>query len=496
LTPIDWILELVGPRYRLYVWFFRLMPPGLVSRLGYLRALRAAELARRRVPAYREFLTERGIGGSHVAEFDVPETDKSSYIKRYSMEDRCLRGRLPRLATTIDESSGSTGTPHNWIRSNEERHATHIFISHFARYCYGDDPWITINAFSMGAWATGVNMGVALQSRSIVKCTGPDVDKVLRTIDVLGTGPRYLVCGYPPFLKRLVDESQSRGFPLGDYRLMALLGGEGNSEGLRDYLSPWFAPIYSGYGATDLEIGIGGETPISLAIRRLAYGNAGARKLLFGDDSRLPMVFQYNPLMHHVEVNESGELVFTISRKNILSPRIRYNIHDAGGLASYPAMLERLRSLGIEQEDLVVGAARQPLRLPFMWLYGRKDSTVSVMGANIYPEDVEQCLYAVPKLAAVTHSFMLLAREDVDGGTRPVFAFEVNEPLPDAEKEQVAAALIENLHNLNTDFRQAMEEYESAVRPVIEFCMRGEGPFAQDEGKIKQTRIITTSAVR
>ena len=68
------------------------------------------------------------------------------------------------MDVATDESSGSTGTPYNWVRSLQERRASHQFVSHFARYGFGDEPWITINAFSMGAWATGINMGIALAS--------------------------------------------------------------------------------------------------------------------------------------------------------------------------------------------------------------------------------------------------------------------------------------------------------------------------------------------
>jgi phenylacetate-CoA ligase len=158
-------------------------------------------------------------------------------VRPFSIDSRCVDGVLGLVGTGIDESSGSTGVPFNWVRSTEERHASHVLISHFARYCYGDKPWITINAFSMGAWATGVNMGVALAANGMVKNTGPDAEKVLHTLHVFGSSHRYLVCGYPPFLKQLVDLARYRGVALEQYRLMALLGGEGNSEGLRDYLS-------------------------------------------------------------------------------------------------------------------------------------------------------------------------------------------------------------------------------------------------------------------
>ena len=124
---------------------------------------------------------------------------------------------------TIDESSGSTGTPYNWVRSGLERHQSHIFISYFAQYCYGTQPYVTINAFSMGAWATGINMGVAMARHGIVKCTGPDVEKILHTLRFFGPSYRYLIAGYPPFLKHLIDAAEAQRFPFEEFDLRALV---------------------------------------------------------------------------------------------------------------------------------------------------------------------------------------------------------------------------------------------------------------------------------
>ncbi len=271
LLPSDLLLRVMGPKYLLFYWFFKLAPPSVVAWLARLRAIRAVDRAARRVPAYRAFLHASGIDAdAAVMSLDVPPTDKRTYIDVFPPDARCVGGIIPLTGTATDESSGSTGTPYNWVRSLAERHASHQFVSHFARYGFGTEPWITISAFSMGAWATGINMGIALQANSMVKNTGPDLNKILSTLEFFGPTYRYLVCGYPPFLKHLIDVAADRGFPLARYRLMALLGGEGNSEGLRDYLSQAFDPIYSGYGATDVEIGVAGETPLSLAIRQRA----------------------------------------------------------------------------------------------------------------------------------------------------------------------------------------------------------------------------------
>lgn len=486
LGPRDWLLYLICRSYKSFLWGFTHLYPAYLAWTSKIRERRAFFRAAREVPAYRKFLTlERG------SRTNFPEMDKENYIKKYSIAERCVRGKVPTKQAMIDESSGSMGTPYNWIRSPEERRQSHLFISYFATYCFGDDPWITINGFSMGAWATGINMGIALQRNSVVKNTGPDIEKILHTLQFFGPEHTYLLLGYPPFMKHLIDTAEERGFSLKEYKLNALLGGEGMSEGLRDYLLRVFERVYSGYGATDLEIGIAGETPVSVAIRRLARENPDVRLRIFGPDSRLPMLFQYNPLMHRVTVNENRELLFTITRASLLSPRIRYNVHDEGGEMRYDKMHETLKDLGhdMRQMDLAAGGTGK-LRLPFLWIYGRRDYTISVMGANIYPEDLEQCLYGEPELARITRSFCLSLLELTGGGVRPCFLFEVESEPSDKLRGLFAERMLARLVDLNADFREAFQEYPETVEPEIRLYSIGTGPFSADSGRIKQTRLL------
>ncbi len=490
LRPSDPILAAISSSYSAFCWFFRATPSAALDWLGRRRAVRACDHAARTVPAYRAFLAAAHAKPADITNLTLPHTDKASYVDVYGFEERCTWGRMPTYQAAIDESSGSTGTPYNWIRSTRERRASHLAISHFARHAFGDEPWITINAFSMGAWATGINMGIALQRNSVVKNTGPDLGKIRSTLERFGPGYRYLICGYPPFLKRLIDTSEEEGFPLSEYHLMAMLGGEGNSEGLRDYLAGTFRGVYSGYGATDVEIGIAGETPISVAIRREARLNERVRRALFGSDSRLPMLFQYNPLMHHIVTNELGELNFTITRLDVLCPRIMYNIHDEGGVGTYRELDQKLASAGVRLADLVGATGTRPVPLPFLWVYGRKDSTVSVMGANVYPEDLEQCLYDEPGLARITNSFCLGLHEDADGSSRPHISFEVTAEITPELQAHFAERTIAHLVGLNADFREAMKESATSATPIVELFEMHAGPFAADSEKIKQTRFV------
>ncbi len=486
LSIRDIVFYFVTRRYSTFIFCFRYLSPKYLAWTSSIRAKRAFYYAAKHAPAYK----------SHLLNFnprnwkDTPLTDKDTYIRLYSTEERCLGGFIPAKNVMIDESSGSTGTPYNWVRSARERHESHGFVSFFSTFCYGKKPWISINAFSMGAWATGINMGIALQKNGIVKNTGPDIAKILHTLEFFGTKYDYVIAGYPPFLKQLADHARNTGFPLHTFNVSALVGGEGMSEGLRDYLLSDFKKVFSGYGATDLEIGIAGETPLSIAIRRLARDNAEVRKALFGEDSRLPMVFQYNPLMHYIEVNDNRELIFTITRKSILSPRIRYNIHDEGGVLRFDEMKAKLKALGFDTDEMTKGEANKNLSFPFMWIYGRRDFTISIMGANIYPEDIEQCLYADEELARITRSFCQSVVEGENAQVRPAFYFEITIPPSKELKEKFAKSILEKLIVLNADFREAWHEYPDTLVPEIHLYLIGEGPFKSDSGKIKQTRVI------
>jgi len=182
--------------------------------------------------------------------------------------------------------------------------------------------------------------------------------------------------------------------------------------------------------------------------------------------------------------------VFTITRLNILTPRIMYNIHDEGGVATYAQMDAMCHAAGVDLQKLASDIGADPFRLPFLWIYGRKDSTVSVMGSNIYPEDLEQCLYDEPELAALTHSFCLQLQEEPGGSVRPLFSFEVRSPINDELQRMFDERIVDRLRSLNADFREAMQEYKETVTPVIKLYSMGSGPFAGDTAKIKQTRIL------
>lgn len=481
--------------YRLFLKTAALSP-GLGEQLSPHAAWRAFEQARRRVPAYRSLLARanwRDDPALPVVERlrRLPTMDKATYITAYGTEERCLGGAIPMTGTTIDESSGSSGTPYNWVRSAAELRDVHRKFSQFAWYFFREEV-ITINGFSMGAWATGVNAGEAMRHNGIVKSTGPDVDKILGTLAFFGPRYPYVITGYPPFLKHLVDEGEKRGLDWREYRIFGVAGGEGMSEGLREYLSRRFIGVFSGYGASDLDIGVAGEMPVTVWIRKQAAADPHVQAALFGTDPRLPMLFQYNPLDYYIETNAQHELIVTVNRLQVLSPRIRYNIHDAGGVLPFAQMLALLREFGLDPMNACHRPDQPVFPTPFLYLFGRSDSTISYMGANIYPEDIEQALYADADDARRLGSFCLELVDTGAGEQRPCIHVEILDggETDDALVERLRGRALARLLATNRDFRSAVDEDRSASDLRIHLHAPGQGPFMVNSGRIKRRYIV------
>jgi phenylacetate-CoA ligase len=472
-----------------------------LAQLSPYAAWRTAAEAIRNVPAYRDFLGAQGFVDQPGLDIPtrfrrLPVMDKQNYIKAYSTEDRCRGGRIPLRFTQVDESSGSSGRPYNWVRGQKELHNMHLEMSQFARYLFGED-LVVINAFSMGAWATGINVAESLRRIAMVKSTGPDLDKILDTLEFFGPQYRYVICGYPPFLKHVIDAGSSRGVDWTRYRIGALVGGEAISEPMRDYIEGCFRPVYSAYGASDLDMGVAAELPLTIWIRRQAAENARLRRALFGSDGRLPMLFQYNPVDYLVETNEQGELIVTVNRHHSLSPRIRYNLHDAGGTIAFKDAMKILDQMGLLDESRRLLEGQPHWQMPFLYLFGRSDSTISYMGANIYPEDVERAVF---RSAEDHRRFGAFCMELVSTGhaheERPCLHLELLAPVDEpAVTAELRTRLVTHLKEVNRDFATALAEDSTAGEVVVRFHSPGQGPFSLNSSRIKRVFALPTRAV-
>lgn len=453
-----------------------------------------------RVPAYRTFLSERGIDPKRVrttAEFDerVPQTRRDNYILPYSIRERCVDGCLP-SSGAIDESAGTTGDALNWVRSARELASHRDIVQMGLRFTLGygrKRPTILINTLSCGPWAGGFRLGTELESWCLVKNSGPDPEQVFRTLKAFGTEEHYLLAGYPPFLKELVHFLKGHAeFELGAYRIDILTGGEGFPEGWRQYMEAELrqgASIVSAYGASDLETGVASETPYSIAILKLMYSDSRLRMDLLGT-LREPVFFgQYNPSQHYIRSsqNASGqrELEFTVLGPYSASPRIKYCVGDEGDMISF----ERVRDVLRERH----GSPTVPqISLPFMYILGRTDGTVSLDGANIYPETVAAALVRDPVLAEGILTFKLGVLHPALGPARLAIYLRANRDLQPTEAltHRCKKTIMEQLLMLNSDFRESFRANPNSADPLVTILPYESELFAGEKNRVKQSYFL------
>ncbi len=446
--------------------------------------------ARRSVPAYQNFLKGKGFtrpsfSGMTPNIHEIPFTDKENYVKMYSMDARCVNGKIPTRGVVIDESSGSSGTATNWARGKAERKRNARIIKLGMRNLMGEEPLFIINAFALGPWATGVNVTMSCVVFSKLKSLGPDKIKIENTIKHFGKDHKYVIMGYPPFLKMLVDNSE---ICWNEYNISFVFGGESMSEGMRDYLlQKGIKKVYSSLGASDLELNISAENDFTISLRRLLRSNAALREQIIKHPGALPMLFQYNPSDFLIESSDTGELIITICRPDYIAPKIRYNIHDIGHVLQIKELYSILQKLNIDESEL----AKPSTDLPILLHYGRSDMTVSFFGANISPTDIQEALYNLPELAACVNSFCLDAIEDNDGNKQLVVTFEMQQNKSQAaiNLKQTQKEFFEQLTMTNQDFREARKMITNSDQTVIRFYEFAQGPFMDNDIRIKAKYI-------
>jgi phenylacetate-CoA ligase len=454
-----------------------------LARIGMLRAQAVYLKAREQCPAYRDFLAAEGHReGSRWQLSGLPVMTKENYVKRYGIEERCYGGEIPATGVVIDESSGSSGVPNNWVRSAEEREDVKRILQLNYQLIYRDSGLILLNCFALGPWATGMNVSMSLVDVGVLKSLGPDQQKLENTLEIFGPRYRYLLFGYPPFIKSFVDNTR---LDLRRYRMDLIVGGEGISESLRAYLLDYFQSVISSYGASDLEINIGVETELTINLRRLCMRDRALSERLFGRETP-PMIFQYNALDYVIETTREGELVFTIGRQTGAAPKIRYNLRDAGGTLSCRELAARLAASNIQISDL----SQRRSSFPLLFVYGRSDLTVPFYGAKVYPSDVEEIINAHPQLVRQVNSFQLSSYEDEQLNRRLRISLETVKDLQSSlpPTEELRDIFFDGLCRLNQDFREVTKMFDRHC-VEIEIYAFETGPFQGRDIRVKNKYI-------
>jgi phenylacetate-CoA ligase len=454
-----------------------------LSRIGQLKAYEAYLAARRTTPAYRKFLaTSDHQPIKRVGDWgNIPITTKDNYVKKYSIEERCQGGKIPARGVVIDESSGSSGTPNSWVRGAVERRDVKRALQITLGLTFKEHSFFFLNCFALGPWATGMNVSMSLVDVGIMKSLGPDKLKLENTLKLFGPNYHYLITGYPPFIKNFVDTTE---LDLSQYDLNLVVGGESISEALRDYLLKYFKTVRSSYGASDLEINMGGETDLAIDIRRQLTQNTAACQDIFGS-TEPPMIFQYDPLDYVIETNEDRELIFTITRFHNAAPKIRYNLHDIGAVYTYRDLRKAFAKHGLKL-GANLGARSH---FPFLCVYGRGDLTVAFYGAKIFTTNIEAIINENAELAKSINTFQMKSFDDDTLNRRLEICLERKQAtgrLPSTS--EIKQILYDGLIRINQDFREVTKMFtpDSITVKLVDY---GTGPFATRDIRVKNKYI-------
>lgn len=453
----------------------------------------------REVPAYRAFLAEQNIDAASVrsvADFaDLPPVDKQNYVLRHPLADLCRGGRLE-SCDMIAVSSGSTGVPTFWPRSiSDELSIATRFEQVFHDSFEADRRrTLAVVCFALGTWVGGMYTAACCRHLAAkgypltVLTPGSNKDEILRVIGLLGPAFEQIVLlGYPPFLKDVVDTGLSRGVDWSRYRVKLVMAGEVFSEEWRTLVGERLGSTdfcYDSaalYGTADAGV-LGNETPLSITIRRWLAEQPEAARALFGE-SRLPTLVQYDPLSRFFEARDRSLL---FSGDNGI-PLVRYDIKDTGGVIPYEEMLAFLAERGFDPIAALAGR-RGARSLPFVYVFGRSDFTVSFFGANIFPENIAVGLEQPGIREWVTGKFVLEAKEDADRNRYLSVVIELapGEAASEERREAAATSITTHLLRLNSEFAHYVPPERRA--PVVALAPTGDPAYFPAGVKHRYTR--------
>lgn len=422
-------------------------------------ALALFHAAARDVPAYREFLSHAGCDPALVSEpahfSRVPVATKENYHRRHPLHALCRHGELS-ACDMLAVSSGSTGEPAIWPRFVADEVGTAFRFEQVLRDAFRahERRTLAVICFALGSWVGGMYTTaclrhVAAKGYPLTLVTpGNSKLEILRVLRALAPSfDQIVLCGYPPFLKDVIDGGRADGFDWHQTPVKLVMAGEVFSEEWRSIVcerlgarEPELATA-SLYGTADGGV-LANETPLSIALRRELAQQPELSRELFGE-SRLPTLCQYDPRHRYFEA-EAGELLFSGDGG---IPLLRYKILDRGGLFAFDELTAR-----VALDASHAGSAR---RLPFVYVFGRSSFALSFYGANVYPENIAVGIEQPALLGALSGKFVLQIELDADQNPTLGLAVELlpGQTASEALAADVASSVQRELERLNSEFK-------------------------------------------
>jgi phenylacetate-CoA ligase len=467
-----------------------LLSPGETSD-GLPEALALLRRAAENVPAYGAMLKAAGLSLADIhdaADFaKLPLLNKGNYVQRFPLEALVEGGDLA-ACDFFAVSSGSTGEPTVWPRGLHHEFPIAVRFEQVLRdnFRAHERRTLAVVCFALGSWVGGMYTTSCLRWVAakgyplLIVTPGNKIDEILRIVRRLAPDfEQTVLFGYPPFLKELVDAGRAEKIGWDKVNVRLVTAGEVFSETWRDLVlerldqDEGLNSIASLYGTADAGV-LGNETPLSVAIRRFLSEKPEAAQALFGEE-RLPTLCQYDPTSRYFEVAEGGTLAFSGDNG---APLIRYHIADQGGIYSFEAMRAKLADYQFDPETAVaqagLGRAR---RLPFVYVFGRANFTLSFFGANIFPETISLALEKPSLSRWTTGKFVMEVKEGLADRPRFTVAVELadKESADPTRIDLAEREILDTLLTHNSEYANYVSKDDQ--RPVVTLWSKGDPDY-------------------
>lgn len=470
---------------------------------GERMALQLFQEMAKRVPAYKDFLKQHHVNPKSIKTIkdfaQVPTVDKDNYLRKYPREDLCWDGKFASRRWVVSTTSGSTGEPFYFPRTNlqDEYYALTAELYLRENFQIQNRSTLYIDAFAMGAWIGGLFTyesvkRVADKGYQLTIIT-PGINKaeVINNVRKLGPDFDQVIIGcYPPILKDIIDLGIEEGLDWTDYNLGIVFSAEGFSEEFRDYvvrygkLSNPYTSTLNHYGTVDLGT-MSHETPLSIMARRQAVKDVKLFKGIFGETIKQPTFTQFVPEMFYFEAVDGRVICSSFSGL----PLVRYDLKDNGGVLTLKELSSIYKESGKDLDTELEGAGILSTKwnLPFVYLYERSDFSVTFTGAQIYPEEIRRSLFDKSLEKLVTGKFTMIADYDRNAKNYLELNVELRKGVDESKElvQKITNLVVEKLLKENSEYRVLYGEYKSKLHPRIKLWPNAHPLYFSGQGKQK-----------
>lgn len=467
---------------------YRTIEPKHIKKESEKRAFSIFQNTAKRVPAYKKFLKENGVNPKNIKSFEdfkkIPITDKNNYIKKYPLSERCVDGKLS-SSRMMAMSSGTSGEPTYWPRSDEQEYEANIIHELIYKYLLkiGDKKTLVIICFPMGIYVSGIAtvLPTWVNLNSKTKATfitpGNNKSEVLRAIKSLWNDfEKFVIIGHPFFVKDILENGIKDCLKWSSKDIRLLFCSEGFNEDWRNYvadLSGIKKPYYamSTYGSSEMLL-MGFETPLTVNTRIFLDKDRKGREDILPDTKVIPSIFQYDPRLRFIE-SVDKELIFTV---NGGVPLIRFNMHDMGEVFDFDIVSKKIDSVIKKTKK----DKEEIWKLPFVTLYGRSDRTLKFYAANIYPEHIRIALDHKSFLEKLTGKFVMCKKIN----EKMEQCLEINvEMVPNIQdngelNSEIKKVITDKLKEINKEYLCIFEQYKDKdLSPEVKLCEFGDEKY-------------------